>query len=664
MRGGFGGNGSRVIALATMAAYAAMGRMDARGQQVIAEMPKESAPVQLPVRRFHIVAGQLDAALEGFRQQSGVALKLEIPEAQLAGFHTGGVQGLYTTEAALRALLAGTGLSFSFEGAAAVSVGLHHADTVDVTAQTQDAVSMGKFTESLIDTPQTIAVVPEFVLHDQQNRTLTDAIRNVPGISLAAGESGAQGDNLTIRGFTARNDIFLDGIRDFGSYYRDSFNDDQVEVLEGPAGVEFGRGSTGGVINQESKVPAADKFVRVDTEFGTDATRRITADINEPLADTARDSAFRVNMVATEGGVAGRPYAENRRFGLAPSISFGMNKPARLTISYFHFTESDTPDYGLPWFFNQLAPGVNRHAYFGFPDANYLRTNDDIVTLKANHTFTGNVDVHTIARWANYPRDVQITEPQICSNAGVSVPVGGYVAALPTSAVNSSQPCAYGMATPPTQIAVNRNQIKIKSVESELWDQTEVTTQFKLAGVRNDFAGGVEGGQEISNPIKYSYTENSVNSVPATNLADPNPNDVFGGRRICVLDYARKVEERWSVFRGHGEVRSLHRTFGRRSLGLLQYAVQPLRSAGERCGGQADDRDSVYRSDGAAAELSRGACLQADIARQRVLRLRDELQSIGGVAVVECGYECVAAGGERDVRGGREVWRDARPRAS
>ena len=99
-----------------------------------------------------------------------------------------------------------------------------------------------------------------------------DAVRNVPGISIAAGESGAQGDNLTIRGFTARNDIFLDGIRDFGSYYRDSFNYDQVEVLEGPAGVQFGRGSTGGIINQESKVPAADRFIHADTEFGTDAT--------------------------------------------------------------------------------------------------------------------------------------------------------------------------------------------------------------------------------------------------------------------------------------------------------------------------------------------------------------------------------------------------------
>ena len=122
---------------------------------------------------------------------------------------------------------------------------------------------MGKFTEDLLHTPQTVAVVPDFVLHDEQNRTLTDAVRNVPGISIAAGESGAQGDNLTIRGFTARNDIFLDGIRDFGSYYRDSFNYDQVEVLEGPAGVQFGRGSTGGVINQESKVPTADRFVHV-----------------------------------------------------------------------------------------------------------------------------------------------------------------------------------------------------------------------------------------------------------------------------------------------------------------------------------------------------------------------------------------------------------------
>ena len=488
------------------------------------------------VREYHIAAGPLGEALDAFRAQSGVELKLEITGDQLAGFKTSGVSGSFTKEAALHELLAGTGLNFHHAGADTLTVGLRHSESVDVTADAiPSSVAMGKFTGSLIDTPQTVAVVPQFILHDEQNRSLTDAIRNVPGISIAAGESGAQGDNLTIRGFTARNDIFLDGIRDFGSYYRDSFNFDQVEVLEGPAGVQFGRGSTGGVINQESKVPAADKFVNVTAQFGTDLTRRISADINEPLNDVVQGAAFRLNAVATEGGVAGRPFAENRRYGIAPSLTFGLNSNTRATISYFHFTENDTPDYGLPWFFNGPAPGVNRHSYFGFPSTNYLRTNDDILTVKANHAFSGNVDLHTIGRWANYPRDVQITEPQICSNASISVPVGGYVIALPTSSVTGAV-CPYvpGVVNP-ASIVVNRNQLQIKSVEGELWEQTEMTARFKLFGIRNDFAGGAEGGREVSNPIRTSYSvkppggSTALNTVPSTTLINPNPNDVFSG---------------------------------------------------------------------------------------------------------------------------------------
>ena len=524
---------------AATAAYLAGGSGWAMAQELVAAAPKDAAPAQMPVRRFKIVEGPLDQALDAYRAQSGLAIKLEIPAAQLAGFNATAVTGFYSNDAALRQMLLGTGLSFRFDGPDTVSVGVKASESVDVSATTSDNVAMGKFTEPLIDTAQTITIVPQFVLKDEQNRTLMDAVRNVPGISLAAGESGAQGDSFTIRGFTARNDIYLDGIRDFGSYYRDSFDFEQVDVLEGPAGVQFGRGSTGGVINQESKMPATDKFTNVQTQFGTDLTRRISADINEPLPDLASGSAFRLNAVANEGGVAGRPYAENRRFGIAPSISFGLNSPNRLTISYFHFTESDTPDYGLPWFFNQLAPGVNRHSYFGFPDANYLKTNDDVLTLKANHAFSNDVDLHTIARWANYPRDVQITEPQICGNAGYSVPRGGWVApvgtsgvvaTLPASALNTGIVCPYTPGvTSPSAMTVNRNQIQIKSVEGDLWEQTEVTARFKVLGVRNDFTGGVEGGQEVSNPIKYSYTENKINSVTPTNLVTPNPNDVFSG---------------------------------------------------------------------------------------------------------------------------------------
>lgn len=512
--------------MGTLAAYAVMG--SSRHALAAVKPGSEGAPgaggqaANLPVKRFNIAAGGLDEGIKAYEQATGLHVNVDLPPDTLAGFQTKGVTGLHTVEEGLRLLLDGTGLSYAAQGSSTMVVGLKRSEQVDVTASMPDTVSMTKFTEPLIDTPQTIAVVPQFVLHDQQNTALRDALRNVPGISMAAGEAGAQGDNLTIRGFTARNDIFLDGIRDFGSYYRDSFNYEQVEVLEGPAGVQFGRGSTGGIINQSTKVPTADEFIHVQTQFGTDATRRISADVNEPLQDFVAGSAVRVNAVGVAGGVAGRPYAANSHYGVAPSISFGLNSATQGSIGYFHMTESDTPDYGLPWLFNKLAP-ANRHAYFGFPDSNNLRADVDVLTGKVNHNFNEHMQLHSVARWANYQRKAQITEPQICSNASQAVPVGGYVSALPTSSVTGAV-CTYTATTPADQIAVNRNQITVKSVEGDLWDQTELTARFKVLGVRNDLVGGVEGGQEISNPIRTTFR-----NVTPTNLANPNPQDPFSG---------------------------------------------------------------------------------------------------------------------------------------
>jgi catecholate siderophore receptor len=524
------GSARGLVAMGTLAAYAALG---ASRPALAAGWKNEAADggaaATLPLKRFDIPAGPLDGVIEAYEKTTGLKVKVVLPEGTLAGFRSPGVKGLFREDDALRQILDGTGLNYRAEDATTMIIGVQARDTVSVTAPVADEIAMEKFTEPQIDTPQSINVVPQFVMQDQGTSTLRDTLRNVPGISLAAGEAGAQGDNLTIRGFTARNDIFLDGIRDFGSYYRDSFNFEQVEALEGPAGVQFGRGSTGGVINQENKVPETDKFVRVNTQFGTDLTRRITADINTPVADKLGGAAFRANVMAQEGGVAGRDAAELRRFGIAPSISIGLDTKTQGTLGYVHLSEDDTPDYGLPWFFNQLAP-ADRHSYFGFPDENYLKTNDDMMTLKVVHEFSPSLNLHTIARAANYPRQAQITEPQICSNASLSVPVGGVVAALPTLAYNANLTCPYTPETPASEITqVNRNQIQVKSVEGDLWDQTEVTAHFKTRNVRHDLVAGVEGGQEISNPIRTSYTINKINTVPDTTLLDPNEGQSFGG---------------------------------------------------------------------------------------------------------------------------------------
>ena len=519
---------ARWINLAVIAACAGSSS-HAEGKAAAKHGGTAGVTAEQPGRRFHVVGGALDTALTAYANQSGVSLQIELAADKLATLQSAGVQGVLSPESALRQLLAGTGISFRFTATDRAVVGVQTTETVEVTASLPDSISLTRLPESLLETPQTVDVVPQAILADEQNRTLTDALRNVPGISIAAGESGAQGDNLTIRGFTARNDIYLDGIRDFGSYYRDDFNLDQVEVLEGPAGVEFGRGSTGGVINQESKIPAAEPFLDVNGIAGTDLTRRITVDLNEPLLAVPDDAAFRLNAMGTEGGVAGRPFAENRRFGVAPSLSFGMDRPTRAILSYEHFTESDTPDYGLPWFLSGLAPGVDRHAYYGFADENFLRTNDDVLTVRANHTFRNNLDLHTIGRFANYPRNAQITEPQICSNASLSVPVGGWVTALPTSSVTGKAcPFTAGVFNPATAL-VNRNQLQIKSVEGDLWDTIELTGHFKLLGVRHDLVTGMEGGREISNPVRTSYMIGGVNSVPYTTLLNPATGQPFGG---------------------------------------------------------------------------------------------------------------------------------------
>ena len=519
------------IAAGTLAAYSVMAATKPAMAAKRKAEPAGTGPAEatLPLKKFDIAAGPLDGAVKAYEQATGLTVKIVLPAGTLAGFDSPGVVGLYREDEALRLLLEGTGLNYRVEDATTMVVGVQAKDTVSVTEAVTDSVSMDKFTEPLLTTAQSITVIPKFVVKDEGVTTLRDTLRNVPGISLAAGEAGAQGDNLTIRGFTARNDIFLDGIRDFGSYFRDSFNYEQVEALEGPAGVEFGRGSTGGVVNQESKVPTVQQFAHVETQFGTDKTRRITADLNSRELGMLGGTAFRLNLMGQESGVAGRDFAEVRRWGIAPSVSIGLNTKTRATLNYVHLQENDTPDYGLPWFNNQVAPGAIRHKYYGFPDENYLQTNDDILTLKVEHEFSPNLNLHTIARAANYPRQAQITEPQICSNAPLSVPVGGVVAKLPTSAVNSALPCPYSASSDPSTIVVNRNQLQTKSVEGDLWDQTEVTARFKVLGFKNALVAGVEGGQEISNPIRSSYTINGINTVPSTSLLNPMTQQPFSG---------------------------------------------------------------------------------------------------------------------------------------
>ncbi len=504
--------GKAWLTAGTVAAYAAVSisrAMPARAQDVHAD-PANSKEQSLTVRRWDIAAGPLDAAINAYKRTTGVDVTLSLPPETVAGFKSPGVNGLYTDDQALRALLTGTGLSSQVDSTGRVNISVRASESV-IVQDSSTQLGLDRYPVPLLDTPQSITTITQATIQEQAATTLRDTLRNAPGISLAAGEGGSQGDNLTLRGFTARNDIFLDGMRDFGSYYRDSFNYREVEVLEGPSSVTFGRGSTGGVINQESKSPANQRFIVVEGDFGTDLTRRFTADINQPFGNPDHGNAFRLNLMGNEANVAERDVTENRRFGVAPTLALGMGTANRLTASYFHFNENDIPDYGIPWYFNRAAP-VPRHNYYGFRDGNYLRTDVDMATLKLEHDISDWAILRNRIRFANNQRDARITEPQLNNASAGSI--------TPT--------------TPLDQISVNRNQIATFSNEGFLWDQLDATAHVKTFGIRHVVVIGAEGGRETSDPVRptFNYVNpagQTINTVPTANLLAPNESQSFSG---------------------------------------------------------------------------------------------------------------------------------------
>ncbi len=487
----------RWAAMGTLVAYSACGRM-ASAQPPPLEPWKKSPAAQaaVPVRRYEIPAGPLENVVPAF--QSAAGLEIQTANPAILGIPSPGVSGSYSVEQALRKLLAGTGIEYKFTGPDKVTLQVAGVATaVQVTAGVDAlAASSPKFSEPITETPQTITEVPRAVMDQQGTSTLRDALRNVAGISLAAGEGGAQGDNLTIRGFTARNDLFIDGMRDFGSYYRDPFNVQEVEVLQGPSSVTFGRGSTGGVVNQASKRPGMDPSISGSLQIGTDLTRRVTLDINEPLPRLGSGAAFRLNLMGNLNDVSERDVAENRRFGIAPSLALGLGTATRWNLSYFHQTADDIPDYGIPWLFNGPAP-VNRTNYYGFADGNYLRTYDDIASAKVEHDINANVTIRDQVRYANYVRDVLITEPQI---------------AAPT------------LATPLSAMTVNRHEIGVNSTETYLDNQLDLTAKARTGFIRHSLVAGLEAGRETSDPTRPTWT-----NVPTTSLLNPDPEQALSG---------------------------------------------------------------------------------------------------------------------------------------
>jgi catecholate siderophore receptor len=225
------------------------------------------------------------------------------------------------------------------------------------------------------DTPQAVQVISQETMKQQAVGSLEQALRNVPGITIAIGEGGTlAGDQFKIRGFDAKDDVYLDGLRDFGVYARDSFNDEQVQVLKGPSGALFGRGTTGGAVNIVSKALLLENAHSVQLIAGNGDYFRATADLNIALDDT---TAVRLNLMGNLTGVVDRDVVYSHRWGIAPSIGFGLGTATSFTLSYLHQQSDAIPDYGVPVAVDPVSRIAEPVTEKGVPRSNFLSYESD-----------------------------------------------------------------------------------------------------------------------------------------------------------------------------------------------------------------------------------------------------------------------------------------------
>ena len=374
----------------------------------------------------------------------------------------------------------------------------HTVSPVDVTGGKEGYAAkrsgLGKLTEDIADTPQSITAITRAELDDRGVTTIDDAVRNAPGISLGAGEYSFQGSNVIVRGFTTRNDMFLDGMRDYGYYFRDTFNAESVEVLQGPSSILFGRGSTGGVLNQTSKRPTLNAGFSGTVTGGTDETERLTLDGTTLLRALGNGAALRFNAMAHESTVAGQDVGENRRWGVAPTLALGLGTATRVYASYFHQTENNIPDYGIPWF-NSRPAQVNRKNFYGFA-ADYFDSAADIAGLSVEHDLSDTSGFRVQARASRATRDFRITEAQI--------------------------PAGTPVTTALSAITVNRLEFQGSSDDRFRQVQADWHGVIDTGGVTHAIVAGIELGREESNPVYINHV-----GVPGTNLATPDPTQAY-----------------------------------------------------------------------------------------------------------------------------------------
>lgn len=358
---------------------------------------------------------------------------------------------------------------------------------------------IGKGKQELRDVPQSVTVVTERLIDDRNLDTLKDTLKNTAGISFLAAEGGEE--DIRLRGFSlqATGDIFIDGLRDPAFYERDSFNWDRLEVLRGSASMLFGRGSTGGAVNQVSKLPTLFSVNEVAVTLGSGSFLRGTADLNVKTGDNA---ALRVNAMVN---VADNHGARIDKAGIAPSLRWGIGTSDEFLVGLYHLDNHNGINYGLPWLKGKLLP-VD-------PSSNYGLLSDvslgsaSMATLGYTKRFADRSEWKTTLRLGRYERDQRASAVRFAP------------AALQPGGIASADPLfVFGPDTVFQRSGGTGTSAKLQDLKAFTL-QSDYDTRFQAWGVKHAVQAGVDytdddfTGFAVANPASGALIKPTITAA-------------------------------------------------------------------------------------------------------------------------------------------------------
>jgi iron complex outermembrane receptor protein len=265
--------------------------------------------------------------------------------------------------------------------------------------------SVGTRTDTpLRDIPQSIQVIPQQVLRDQNVANPGEALRNVPGVGFLLPSRSHRQSSVFLRGFLSSTNFLWNGLRETegtGVVGYDPAGIERIEVLRGPASVLYGQGGLGGIINYVTKQPLSEPYYSLEASAGNFSFYRGAVDLSGPLNDS-KTVLYRLNLAAqtTESFF---DFYKAQQYFVAPTLSWQISDRTTLTLAaqYLARPQSAEQPYGLP-VVGTVLPNPNgeipRNRYVGEPD-DIENTYSTRVGYDLEHRFSENWQLRNAFRF-------------------------------------------------------------------------------------------------------------------------------------------------------------------------------------------------------------------------------------------------------------------------